>query len=131
MKPDEMLIAKTAPGFTAELQWWRFCVKTDGRFEYEKSRWSEKDGENTQNTTGMLNTKALSQIKKVITTLDDVELDGLIVEDAGTSTIDYRRSNGTTGSVEQHGEPIDDDQEKDVFDAAWISITKIMIEHVE
>jgi hypothetical protein len=131
MKPDEILIAKTAPGFTPEPQWWRFCVKADGHFEYEKSRWSGKDGENTKNTTGMLNNNELARIKKIITTLDDVELDGLIVEDAGSSTIDYRRADETTGSVEQHGEPIDDDAEKDVFDTAWISITKIMADHIE
>jgi hypothetical protein len=52
MKPDEILIVKTAPGFTSEPSWWRFCVKTDGSFEYEKSWWSEKSGENSQTKTG-------------------------------------------------------------------------------
>lgn len=131
MKPDEILIVKTAPGLTSELQWWRFCVKDDGHFEYEKSWWSEKDGENTNNTTGQLNKKELARIKKIITTLDDAEIDGLIVEDAGSSTIDYRRADDSTGSVEQHGEPIDDDAEKDVFETAWIFIAKIMAQHIE
>lgn len=131
MKPDEILIAKTTPGFTPEPQWWRFCVKDDGYFEYEKSWWSEKDGENTNNTKGKLNKKELAGIRKIITTLDDAEIDGLIVEDADSSTIDYRRADDTTGSVEQHGEPIDDDAEKDVFEAAWISITRIVAQHIE
>ena len=131
MKPDEILIAKTAPGFTSEPQWWRFCVKDDGQFEYEKSWWSEKDGEHTNNITGLLDKKELTRIKKIITTLDDVEIDGLIVEDAGSSTIDYRRADDTTGSVEQHGEPIDDDAEKDVFDTAWLSIAEIVAQHIE
>lgn len=131
MKPDEILIAKTAPGFTPEPQWWRFCVKDDGRFEYEKSRWSESGGENTDNFSGILDEEALARIKEIITTLDDAQIDGLIVEDAGSSTIDYRRADDSTGSVEQHGEPIDDDAQKDVFEAAWISITKIVAQHIE
>lgn len=44
MKADEILIAKTAPGITAEPSWRRLCVKADGRFELEKAWWSEKPG---------------------------------------------------------------------------------------
>jgi hypothetical protein len=130
MKPDEILIVKTAPGFTPEPSWWRFCVKTDGSFEYEKSWWSEKSGENSQTKTGKLGKKELARIKAIIPALDEVELDGFIIEDAGSCIIDYRRADKTTGSVEQHGEPIDDDAEKDSFEAAWISIKQIMAGHL-
>jgi hypothetical protein len=101
MKPDEILIVKTAPGFTPEPRWWRFCVKTDGSFEYEKSWWSEKSGENSQTKTGKLGKKELARIKAIIPALDEVELDGFIIEDAGSCIIDYRRADKTTGSVEQ------------------------------
>jgi hypothetical protein len=129
MKLDEILIVKTAPGFTAEPSWWRFCVKADGSFEYEKSSWSEKSGESSQIKTGMLSKKELAWVKKIIPTLDEVELDGFIIEDAGSSIIDYRRADKTTGSVERHGEPVDDDGQKDEFDTAWLAIAQIAAAH--
>jgi len=131
MKPDEILIAKTAPGFTPEPSWWRFSVKTDGSFEYQKSWWSEKSGENSQTKTGILSKKELAGLKKIIVTLDDIELDGFIIEDAGSSIIDYRRADKTLGSVEQYGEPIDDAGEKDVFDTAWLAIRQVVASHLE
>ena len=130
MKPDEILIAKTSPGLTEEPKWWRFCVKNDGRFEYEKSWWSEKAGENTDTASGRLNEETLVQLKKIITTLDEVELDGFIDEDAGSSIIDYRRADNSTGSVEQYVEVVEDEEKMDVFDLAWSSITKIVADHI-
>ena len=130
MKPEEILIAKTAPDLSPETSWWRFCVRADGRFEYEKSSWSEKTGEKSETTTGTLRKKALARIKKIIPDLDDVELDGFIIEDAGSFIIDYRRADDTTGSVERQNGPIDDDTEKDAFDSAWLAIKKILASHL-
>jgi hypothetical protein len=80
MKPDEILIAKTASGITAEPSWWRFCVKADGRFKYEEACWSEKPGGNSQTNTGRLNEQELDRIKKIIPTLDEVQLEGFIID---------------------------------------------------
>ena len=131
MKADEILIAKTAPGFTPEPSWWRFSVKADGRFEYAKMSWGEKNGESTETKTGTLSEKELARIKEIIPTLDEVELDGFIVEDADSFIIDYRRSDKSTGTVEQHAEPIDDAEQKDVFDIAWLAIKQIAAAHLQ
>jgi len=111
MKPDEILIAKTAPAFTKEPTWWRFCVKADGRFEYQKMSWREKDGEATETITGKLSSEELAAIRKIIVSLDDVEIEDFVIEDAGSSTIDYRRADNSTCSIEQCGEPMEDDED--------------------
>ncbi len=126
MKPDEILIAKTAPGFTPEPTWWRFCVKTDGGFEYQKMSWHEKTGESTETVAGKLSAAELARIRKLITTLDDVALEDFVIEDAGTSTIDYRRSDNSTYSIEQCGEPMEGDEKDDAFVNAWLSIKQIV-----
>ncbi len=131
MKADEILIAKTAPGFTAEPSWWRFCVKADGSFEYAKMSWRETTGESTETRSGTLSKKELVRIRKLIPALDEVELDGFIVEDAGSFIIDYRRADKSTGTVEQHAEPIDDGGQKDGFDIAWLTIKQIAAAHLK
>ena len=129
MKPNEILIAKTAPAITFEPSWWRFCVAADGQFEYQKMCWREKTGESTETTTGKLNQAELAQIRKLIETLDDVALEDFVIEDAGSSTIDYRRADNTTYSIEQCGEPIEGDDADDAFAAAWLRIKQIAEAH--
>jgi hypothetical protein len=129
MKADEILIAKTAPAFTYEPTWWRFCVQTDGRFEYQKMSWREKTGESTETITGKLSSAELATIRKIIATLDDVELEDFIIEEAGSSTIDYRRADNSTASIEQCGEPVEGDQGNDVFVNAWLGIKQIAAAH--
>ena len=129
MKPDDILIAKTAPAITFEPSWWRFCVKANGRFEYRKMSWREKTGESTQTLTGMLGSTDLDRIRKIIATLDDVELEDFVIEDAGSSTIDYRRADNSTASIEQCGEPMEGDENNDVFVTAWLTIKQIAAAH--
>jgi hypothetical protein len=129
MKADEILIAKTAPAFTYEPTWWRFCVKADGRFEYQKMSWREKTGESTETITGRLSSAEQAAIRQIIESLDDVELEDFVIEDAGSSTIDYRRADRSTASIEQCGEPMEDDEDKDVFAKAWLTIKQIAGAH--
>ena len=129
MKADEILIAKTAPAFTYEPTWWRFCVKTDGRFEYQKMGWREKTGESTETITGNLSSAELAKIRQIIASLDDVALEDFIIEDAGSSTIDYRRADNSTASIEQCGEPVQGDEDNDVFINAWLAIKKMAAAH--
>ena len=130
MKPDEILIAKTAPAITYEPSWWRFCVKADGRFEYRKMSWREKTGESTETVTGKLNSAELVKIKQIIETLDDVALEDFVIEDAGSSTIDYRRADNSTSSIEQCGEPVEGDEDNDVFVTAWLTTKQIAASHL-
>jgi hypothetical protein len=125
MKTNEILIAKTAPPITYEPTWWRFCVKTDGRFEYQKMSWREKTGESTDTITGKLSSAELAAIRQVIESLDAVALEDFVIEDAGSSTIDYRRADNSTASIEQCGEPMEGDEDNDVFVNAWLTIKKI------
>ena len=129
MKPDEILIAKTAPAFTYEPTWWRFCVLADGRFEYQKMSWREKTGESTETITGKLSSAELTTIRQIIASLDDVALEDFIIEDAGSSTIDYRRADNSTASIEQCGEPVQGDEDNDVFINAWLAIKKMAAAH--
>jgi hypothetical protein len=129
MKTDEILIAKTAPPITYEPTWWRFCVKADGRFEYQKMSWREKTGESTDNITGKLSSAELTTIRQVIESLDAVALEDFVIEDAGSSTIDYRRADNSTASIEQCGEPMEGDEDNDVFVNAWLTIKKIAAAH--
>ena len=129
MKADEILIAKTAPAFTYEPTWWRFCVLADGRFEYQKMSWREKTGESTETITGKLSSAELTTIRQIIASLDDVALEDFIIEDAGSSTIDYRRADNSTASIEQCGEPVEGDQGNDVFVNAWLGIKQIAAAH--
>ena len=129
MKPDEILIAKTAPAITFEPSWWRFCVKSDGRFEYQRMSWREATGESTETTTGKLAQHELATIRNIISTLDDVALEDFIIEDAASATIDYRRTDNTTYSIEQCGEPMEGDAGNDVFVAAWLTIKQIAAAH--
>jgi hypothetical protein len=129
MKADEILIAKTAPAFTYEPTWWRFCVKADGRFEYQKMSWREKTGESTETITGKLSSVELATVRQIIESLDDVELEDFVIEDAGSSTIDYRRSDKSIASIEQCGEPMEDDEDHDVFANAWLAVKRIAGAH--
>lgn len=129
MKPDEILIAKTAPPITYEPSWWRFCVKADGRFEYQKMSWREKTGESTETVAGVLSSAELATIRQIIASLDDVALEDFIIEDAGSSTIDYRRADNSTSSIEQCGEPVEGDEDNDVFVTAWLAIKKMAAAH--
>ena len=129
MKADEILIAKTAPAITYEPTWWRFCVKADGRFEYRKMSWREKTGESTETVTGKLSSAELATIRKIIQSLDDVELEDFVIEDAGSSTIDYRRADKSTASIEQCGEPAEGDEDNDIFVNAWLAIKQIAAAH--
>jgi hypothetical protein len=129
MKTDEILIAKTAPPITYEPTWWRFCVKADGRFEYQKMSWREKTGESTDTITGKLSSAELTTIRQIIESLDAVALEDFVIEDAGSSTIDYRRADNSTASIEQCGEPMEGDEDNDVFVNAWLTIKKIAAAH--
>jgi hypothetical protein len=129
MKADEILIAKTAPAFTYEPTWWRFCVKTEGRFEYQKMSWREKTGESTETITGKLSSAELATIRQIIVSLDDVALEDFVIEAAGSSTIDYRREDNSTCSIEQCGEPMEGDEDNDVFVNAWLAIKQIATAH--
>jgi hypothetical protein len=129
MKADEILIAKTAPAFTYEPTWWRFCVKADGHFEYQKMSWREKTGESTETIAGKLSSAELATIRQVIESLDDVELEDFVIEDAGSSTIDYRRADNSTCSIEQCGEPMEDDENNDIFVNAWLAVKQIAAAH--
>lgn len=129
MKADEILIAKTAPAFTYEPIWWRFCVKADSRFEYQKMSWREKTGESTETTTGKLSSAEMATIRQLIESLDKVELEDFVIEDAGSSTIDYRRADDSTCSIEQCGEPMEGDEDNDVFVNAWLTIQQIATAH--
>ncbi len=129
MKDDEILIAKTAPAFTYEPTWWRFCVKVDGRFEYQKMSWREKTGESTETITGKLGSAELATIRQIIESLDEVALEDFVIEDAGSSTIDYRRADNSTASIEQCGEPMDGDEDNDAFVNAWLAIKQIATAH--
>jgi hypothetical protein len=129
MKTDEILIAKTAPAITYESTWWRFCVKADGRFEYQKMSWREKTGESTETITGKLSSAELARIRKIIESIDNVELEDFVIEAAGSSTIDYRRADNSTSSIEQCGEPMEGDEDNDVFVNAWLAIKHIATAH--
>jgi hypothetical protein len=129
MKDDEILIAKTAPAFTFEPTWWRFCIKADGRFEYQKMGWREKTGESTETITGNLSSAELAKIRQIIASLDDVELEDFIIEDAGSATIDYRRADDSIASIEQCGEPVEGDEGNDIFGKAWLTIKNIAAAH--
>ena len=129
MKTNEILIAKTAPPITYEPTWWRFCVKADGRFEYQKMSWREKTGESTDTITGKLSSAELTTIRQIIESLDAVALEDFVIEDAGSSTIDYRRADNSTASIEQCGEPMEGDEDNDVFVNAWLTIKKIAAAH--
>ena len=129
MKADEILIAKTAPAITYEPAWWRFCVKADGHFEYKKMSWREKTGESTETITGKLSSAELAAIRQIIESLDDVALEDFVIEDAGSSTIDYRRAANSIASIEQCGEPMEGDEENDIFVNAWLTIKKIAAAH--
>jgi hypothetical protein len=129
MKADEILIAKTAPAFTYEPTWWRFCVMVDGRFEYQKMSWREKTGESTETTIGKLSSAELATIRQIIESLDDVALEDFVIEDAGSAIIDYRRADNSTASIEQCGEPMEGDQGNDVFVNAWLAIKQIAAAH--
>lgn len=70
-------------------------------------------GENSQTSTGRLNKQELDRLKKIIPTLDEIKLEGFIIVDAGSSIIDCRRADKSTGTVERHGEPTDEAAPKD------------------
>jgi hypothetical protein len=129
MKADEILIAKTAPAITYEPTWWRFSVNADGRFEYQKMSWQEKTGESTETITGKLSSAELATIRQIIESLDDVALEDFVIEDAGSSTIDYRRADNSTASIEQCGEPMEGDEDNDVFVNAWLTLKQIAAAH--